>query len=208
MLILQNEQSHEITQLILASASPGKQKLLRTANFDFVIDPADIDEDGYSADSLIELVQIIALAKANKVSERHKHGLILGADTLVTVDGDIIGKPKDAEHAKQILQKLSGKTHQIVTGLALIDLTSGKTLQRAIISKVTFKELSAKEIEDYIATGEPFGKAGAYSSQERGRELITKIDGDPENVIGLPIATVNEMVDKIGYRIVNIVSPI
>lgn len=188
--------------LILASASLGRAYVLKQAGIEFQVDPADVDEHNFTADSIVELVKILALAKANKVKERHSHGIILAVDTLVVVENKIIGKPKDVLHACEILSQLSGKTHQVISGIVVLDLESNKIAQDIVTTCVTFKRLTDQVITDYVATKEPFGKSGAYSSQEKGKALIEKIDGDYTNVIGLPMQSFTRLLRELGYKLI------
>jgi septum formation protein len=183
-------------KIILASASKGRAFILQKYGIDFIIDPANIDEN-YLAESNIEVLLLdLARTKANVVKQRHKAGIILAADTIVFLDEKIIGKPKNIDDAYKMLSILSGKTHQVMTAIVLLDIDTNQTFDGIKKTAVTFKNLSSSAIDTYVATGEPFGKAGAYSSQENGKDLIEKIDGDPTNVIGLPIELFFKLLNK------------
>lgn len=170
----------------LASASPRRQELLQRVLPDFEICPADADEslpDGIAPD---EAVKLLSARKACVVSHLHPADWVLGADTIVSLDGMILGKPHDEEEALAMLSALSGKTHQVYTG---VTLQQGQRVHSfSVCSDVTFYPLSAEEIRSYIQTGEPMDKAGAYGIQGLGALLVERISGDYFNIVGLPIA--------------------
>ena len=173
-------------KLILASASPRRKEILDTAGYSYTVVPSCADEvmQGECAYSLAELN---ALAKAREVFERlnSKDIVVIGADTVVSVDGQVLGKPTDENDAFSMLSRLSGSTHEVITGFAVVgadDFDSG-----FCVTKVQFRELSDREIRDYIATGEPMDKAGAYGVQERACLFVSSFTGDFFNIIGLPI---------------------
>jgi septum formation protein len=148
------------------------------------------------------LVETLALDKAKLIAKKHPNSLILAADTIVVKNEKIIGKPKDQEHARKMLIELSGKTHFVFTGLALIDARTGRTLVKSVKSAVTFNKLSEEQIQNYLKTKEWLGKAGSYSSQEQGGKILIKqIEGDPTNVVGLPKTTFLEMLDDLNLEI-------
>lgn len=203
MFIAKIQSPAEPIPLILASASLGRAYVLRQSGMQFQVDAADIDEHNFTADTTAKLVRMLALAKAKKVQERHSFGIIVATDTLVVIENKIIGKPKNDEDAIAILTQLSSKTHQVISGIVALDLSANKMVQDIVITPVTFKKLLSREIVDYVATGEPFGKAGAYSSQEKGKFLIEKIDGDPTNVIGLPLQSFFKLLTELGLVLVD-----
>lgn len=177
--------------MILASQSPRRIDLMREAGFDVRVIPADIDETALPNEGPFELVERLARAKAKAVaSEYRKQGeTVIAADTIVTLDGKLLGKPVDEADAFRMLHELSGRTHQVATGVCFVRDDSVRSF--VDITDVAFYELDDSEIERYIATGEPMDKAGAYGIQGTyGRMLIEKIDGDFYNVVGLPIAKV------------------
>ena len=175
-------------KIVLASKSPRRKELLKTLGIDFVIDPSDIEEIIDLSISLKQIPVEISKQKAKTVIKRHKNAIIIAADTVVILEKEIIGKPKSKKEAKQILKKLSGKAHLVVTGFTIIDTETNKQISKSATTRVSIKKLSEKEIDDYIKTGEPFDAAGAYRVQgEKGKLLIEKIEGDITNVIGLPI---------------------
>jgi len=184
--------------IILASNSPRRKDLLSQIGVDFSIDPADVDERVLPNELPEGYAVRVALDKARLAAARAGTGIIIAADTIVVVDDEILGKPIDAIDAERMLKMLSGKVHRVITGLAVMDAASGKTLTRTSITRVWFRSLAPQEISFYIATGEPLDKAGAYGIQERGALLIDKIDGCYFNVVGLPLSLVGEMLRAFG----------
>lgn len=180
--------------LILASGSPRRKEILDTMGLKYTVDVSDVDESftGSPEDMVIEL----SARKAAAVAVRHEHSLILAADTLVFCD-EVLGKPGTLERAKAMLQKLSGNWHSVLTGVTLMDTQSGRVLRRADSTRVHFVSLTNEEIEDYIATGEPLDKAGAYGIQGRAGMYIDRIEGSYSNVVGLPMALLRDMLREI-----------
>lgn len=173
-------------RLVLASGSPRRQQLLSNVSLSFDISVSGADESLKGHQTPAEAVVTLALRKATKVAGRFPNAVILGADTVVAVDGDILGKPGSPEEAKAMLSKLSGRKHTVYTGTAIV--SAEKTSSFYSATDVLFWELSEEEINDYIATGEPFDKAGGYGIQGFGATLVREIHGDYYTVVGLPIA--------------------
>jgi len=186
--------------LILASSSPRRRDLLTQAGIAFTIQPADIDESRRPDEAPIAFATRLAREKAEAVFRKNPGSIVLGADTIVVRDEEILCKPKDRADAARILRLLSGRTHQVITGVAVISQTATKIA--AETTHVTMRDLTEKEITAYIATGEPMDKAGAYAIQGGASSFVTHTDGDYTNVIGLPIALVKkllvEMYSKLG----------
>ena len=181
--------------LVLASASPRRQELLSLITKDFLVLPANVDES-FSNDLPAESVpEMLAVKKALAVSKEHPNDTVIGCDTSVIIDGNILGKPKDDADAFRMLTLLSGKTHKVITGCAIFK--NGKSLSFSETTLVTFYPLTDKEINDYILTLEPIDKAGAYGIQGFGSLLVKEIHGDYFNVVGLPVAKLNKMLKKI-----------
>ena len=179
--------------LILASASPRRRELLTQARIPFISHPADIDESAVEATSPEELVQKLASLKSSAVAqELQTQQLILGADTVVALDGRIFGKPTTMEEAAEMLRALSGRTHTVITGVAL--RRGEQCITRACITSVTFKALSNNDIDHYHSLVNPLDKAGAYAIQEHGDLIIESINGSRTNVIGLPVEMVQELI--------------
>ena len=179
-------------KLILASQSPRRQELLGVLTPDFSVCPADIDETLEPGLSLTEQVARLAARKAEAVRRIHPDAAVIGSDTIVACEGTVLGKPRDEDEARRMLNLLSGRTHQVVTGVALA-LPNGETLRDATVTKVTFAPLVRREVSDYIRSGEPMDKAGAYGIQGRGARFITGIEGDYYSVMGLPVRRLYEM---------------
>lgn len=181
--------------MILASASPRRRELLRfiCPNFDVV--PSGVDETLDEAPSP-EAAARLALRKARAVARRAGHGIVLAADTLVVVDGLALGKPSDAENARAMLRRLSGRRHHVITGVAVID-AGLRERSGAVVSQVFMRELGAAEIEAYVASGEPDDKAGAYAIQGLGGRLVAALLGSYTNVVGLPLPCVRLLLDAV-----------
>ena len=181
--------------LVLASASPRRQELIKLIDNDIIICPSDADES-YSAETPAESVpEILAVRKAAEVSKKYPNDTVVGCDTSVIIGNEILGKPKNDEDAKRMLKLLAGDTHKVITGCAIFK--NGKTVSFSETTEVTFFPLNDKDIEDYIATNEPFDKAGAYGIQGKGSLLVKGINGDYFNVVGLPVAKLNKVLKMI-----------
>lgn len=173
-------------QLILASQSPRRQELLRLITPNFTVCPADIDEALDGGADLKSEVARLAAGKAHAVAARHPQAVVVGSDTLVVLDGQALGKPADAAEARHMLGLLSGRTHEVMTGLALYVPGRGMYTDTTV-TQVRFARLTDQEIEAYIASGEPMDKAGAYGIQGLGARFIEGIEGDYYSVMGLPV---------------------
>lgn len=173
-------------KIILASASPRRKELLTLAGIDFTVQQADIEEKIAPDLKPFEVVEQLAFQKASAVAEKSKDCIVIGSDTVVSLDNKILGKPKSENEAKEMLKLLSGKTHKVYTGVAII--SDEKNVSFYEETEVEFYELTDREIADYVATGEPMDKAGAYGIQGKGCVLIKRINGDYFNVVGLPVA--------------------
>lgn len=172
-------------KIILASTSPRRKELLRKTGLVFDVVGSDYEEDMSLEIPALSLAEHLARGKAEAVAKRFSDALIISADTFISYEGKIVGKPHTKERAKEMLCEFSGKTHSVITGFCVID--SDKIVTRSVETKVIFRTLDEKEIDEYIATGEPLDKAGAYAIQGYGGKLIEKIEGDYSNVVGLPI---------------------
>lgn len=186
--------------MILASNSIRRQEILKDVGFIFKVLPADIDENSDKED-LIEKIKDIAYKKAYCVAEKHKNEFILAADTIVEIDGEILGKPRNEVEARNFLKKLSGNIHNVITAYSFINIDKNIVLVDYEISKVKFYVLSDEQIEWYIRSGEPFDKAGAYGIQGKGRIFVEKIDGDFFSIMGFPIAKFIKNLKKLGIEI-------
>ena len=187
--------------LILASASPRRRELLQQAGAVFEVIPAK-GEEHTTKDAPKDIVQELALKKAQEVAAAAPEGsLVLAADTVVAFDGKVLGKPKDPKDAAGMLTILSGNTHSVFTGVAVLDQEKNPVLNFYEETKVTMYPMSPEEIEAYVKTGEPMDKAGAYGIQGKCAIHIEKIQGDYNNVVGLPIAAIYQRLKKIGIEI-------
>lgn len=172
--------------IVLASNSPRRKELLGIIDSNFRVCPADIDEESPDILNIEEVPEYLAVQKALAVAQIYPNDTIIGADTVVIIENQILGKPRNDAEAFKMLKMLSGKTHTVITGVAVCD--SGRTKSFSEKSHCTFYELTEAEINNYIATGEPRDKAGAYGIQGKGALLIKEIIGDYYNIMGLPIA--------------------
>ena len=178
--------------LILASNSPRRSEILNRAGFTFTVRPTDADESVPDGLSPKETAEHLSLLKAKEANKSASDGdVIVAADTLVTINGKILGKPRDKEQAAAMLKTLSGRTHTVHTGVTVIK--NGETTTFSVATDVTFYDLSDGEIDAYIATGEPFDKAGSYGIQGYGSLLVKEIHGDYFNVMGLPVAALSRV---------------
>jgi septum formation protein len=177
--------------LVLASASPRRYELLRNAGIIFEVQPADIPEESLPGESAKDCAERLAREKALAVARQRPQDVVLGADTVVVVDGQLLGKPTDSIDAARMLSLLSGRDHQVITGVCLV--AGGETSVASEMTVVTVSKISDQEIADYVASGEPMDKAGAYAIQGIASRWIPRIEGDYSNVVGLPVALVWRM---------------
>jgi septum formation protein len=191
-------------KIILASTSPRRSEILRQAGIAFEVRAKPIDEallPGESADTMVaRLAEAKAREAAAHLDAASGDFIILGADTTVEMEGEILAKPRDSDHARQMLSKLSGRVHRVLTGIFLLRLPHNETRAAVEISEVTFAPISKEEIDAYVMTGEPMGKAGAYAIQGHAGRYIHKIEGDYFNVVGLPLARLNTLLREMGWR--------
>lgn len=198
-------QPHE-RRLVLASSSPRRKQLMGLLGlpYDVVVKP--VDEQIAPGVSPEEAVRELALRKARAavkdVRESNQDAVVIGADTVVVLDGHILGKPRDEQDAFHMLCALQGKTHQVYSGVACIDAVTGKTVVDHCATAVTFKPLTESQIMRYIQTGEPKDKAGAYGIQGRGAVIVEKMEGDYFNVVGLPLSRLNDMLRDFGFDVI------
>ena len=186
-------------KIILASGSPRRRELLTNAGYTFEVVPAEVEENHGSGETPVALVERLALSKAEDVARRYQEHdavdvIVLGADTVVVLDGNILGKPGSPEEAQEMLARLSGREHKVITGVALVQ--PGEATRKVVTHETTqvfFRELSQQEIEEYAATGEPLDKAGAYAIQGIAGRFVTRLEGCYFNVMGLPVALVDRL---------------
>ncbi len=189
--------SHEI---ILASASPRRAALLAQIGLPFRVHPSALNEEGGSAEAGSEAPDVVACrlarAKAEDVAAQVKRGLVIGADTIVICEGIIFGKPRDGAEAEDMLLRLAGRTHQVITGVAVVEAETGHVEIDAAVTAVTMRDFASTEAAAYVTTGEPLDKAGAYAIQGRGALLVERIHGDYSNVVGLPLPTLARLLRR------------
>ena len=172
--------------VVLGSSSPRRKEILGDMGIRFTVAHADIDESALPGEAVERTALRLAREKARKISRQYPDALVIGADTLVALDGEMMGKPDDDAHAAAMLEKLGGKTHDVFTAVAFALRAEGREESLVCRSRVTFKKLGRAAIDDYVATGEPIGKAGAYAIQGKGKALIESHAGSYSNIIGLP----------------------
>ncbi|HEX6503450.1 MAG TPA: Maf family protein [Terriglobales bacterium] len=196
--------------LILASASPRRRELLHNAGISFVVESTDIPEVPEPGEAPKAFVERLARVKARAIAQHHRQDFVLGADTTVVVGSEILNKPSDAAEAARMLRRISGRTHQVITGVCVItpaDLTQVRPenlearteIVRSEVTSVSFASLSDEDIDFYVNTGEPMDKAGAYGIQGFASRWISRIEGDYFNVVGLPVALVYRMLREVGF---------
>jgi septum formation protein len=187
--------------IVLASASPRRRHLLEMLGIPHVVRPSDVDETRLHGEIPEAMAVRLAAAKASAVHVRRPDDLVLAADTVVTIDDQVLGKPNDPVDAERMLAQLSGRAHRVVTGVALA-LPGGEVRERYDVTHVWFRELSPELIRAYVATGEPLDKAGSYGVQGVGAVLVERVDGDFFSVMGLPLRLVVELLEEAGrpYR--------
>jgi septum formation protein len=183
---------------VLASASPRRQELLRNAGISFTVQAADIDETPLADEKPEQCARRLAREKALAVARLRPQDRVLGADTIVVVNGAILGKPGDAAEAARMLRLLSGRTHEVITGVCLMESGASEGSTASETTRVTMNELSDAEIQEYVASGEPMDKAGAYAIQGMACRWIPRIEGDYSNVVGLPVALVYNLLRQRG----------
>lgn len=198
---LRERRSGRPVQLVIASESPAKRAVLKSLGLRFIAAPSHVDEWEVEATTANELVLELGLRKALAVAHDFPGAVILGADTVIDADGRVIGKPRDKRDAAEILRTLSGKVHQVVTGITAIEAATGRRASRLAETNVHFRSLDPATIRRYVESKEPLGKAGAYALQSLGAALVRHIDGDPHNVTGLPVSALTDVLDTLGYDI-------
>ena len=187
-------------KLVLASASPRRAEILRNAGLPFVVLSSAVDETPIPGEDPQDLVQRLATAKAELVAARAVGpAIVIAADTVVTLEGAILGKPRTTQDARQMLEKLSGRTHSVLTGVTLIRLPDAERRRFVEVTQVHFAALSDQDIVRYLSSGEPFDKAGAYAIQGMAGRFVPRIDGCYFNVVGLPLARLCRELDALGW---------
>ena len=187
--------------VVLASSSPRRRDILEKTGLKFVVDAAEINEDHGRRMKPAELAKIISLEKAKVVAARHPGSIIIAADTFGVLGGRLLGKPRDEDDARDMLKKMSGSCHRVITGFTILDTETGQAVSKAVETKVYFRKLDSEQIEAYVKTGEPLDKAGAYAIQGLGALLVEKIEGDYYNVIGLPLSSLALELKRFGVKL-------
>jgi septum formation protein len=185
--------------LVLASASPRRSDLLHRAGIRFEVCPAGIPEIEQPGETPVAFAQRLAHSKALAVAERigaSPPRMVLGADTIVVLDGDVLGKPRDSDHALELLERLTGREHSVVTAVALVASDTLQLWQAAVTSRVEMRAVERDELIAYVATDEPLDKAGGYAVQGGARSFVTRIHGSETNVIGLPLDETIDLLDE------------
>jgi septum formation protein len=192
--------SVQASRVILASASPRRRQLLLLVGIDHEVRPADVDESLLPGETPVAHAERLARAKAHAVAEREPGAVVIAADTIVVVDGEVLGKPLDARGARTMLRRLSGRTHTVLTAIAVARAARTESAVESV--DVTFRPLSDDEIDAYIATGEPMDKAGAYGIQGYGATIVERVDGDYFSVMGLGLRRLVDLLERVGapYR--------
>ncbi|MGA9175982.1 MAG: Maf family protein [Desulfobacterales bacterium] len=189
--------------LILASKSPRRRYLLEQAGLKFSVIPSNIDETRIPPSSPETYVRILSEAKADDISKKYPEKWVIGADTIVLNNGNILGKPESRDDARTMLKQLSGQTHQVLTGYAICCKAKNRMFSETVKTDVLFKHLTHEEIEWYIHTKEPFDKAGSYAIQGLGTFLVKSVHGSYTNVVGLPVCEVIEFLLKEGVIVIS-----
>jgi septum formation protein len=191
-----------VKPIVLASSSPRRHRLLRELGVPFSVRVPEVDERPLDGELPGAHVRRLALAKARAVARGLAAGSgarwVLGADTVVVLDGEILGKPRDARHARRMLARLAGRTHAVLTGVALVPVAGGRARTAVVRSRVAMKPRDDASIGRYVAGREPLGKAGAYAVQGQGRRLVTAVSGSLTNVIGLPLERLERLLAACG----------
>jgi septum formation protein len=188
------------TSLILASGSPRRKELLAKLGIPFEVVTTGVSEDVEPDTDPGDMVVMLAKRKASAVADNQTNGLVIGSDTTIAFEGKVLGKPTDQENAKDILRSLRGKHHQVFSGIAVIDAGSKRVETTAVITDIKMRDYSDDEINDYVDTGEPMDKAGAYAIQGKGRQLVEQIEGSFDNVVGLPLNELAELLRRFGLE--------
>lgn len=184
---MKKKASNGVKRIILASKSPWRKKILATTGILFSVEKSGYKENMNLKLAPPALAKKLALGKAMAVASRHKNAVVIGADTFVVFKGKILGKPRTPKLAREMLKNLSGTTHSLLTGFAIVDSKTGRHITKSVSTKVAFRKLSLRKIDAYVKTGEPLRAAGGYAIQGGGSKLIKGIKGDYDNVVGLPL---------------------
>lgn len=188
-------------RIILASSSPRRKELLSQIGLRFDVEPSDCPEDPPYVAEPHEIAKSLSIQKAREVARRNRNAVVIGADTVVEVQGQILGKPNAEAEALDMLRALSGRAHRVITGFTVIDADSAREVTCSVETKVYMKLLTEDDIAAYVRSGEPLGKAGGYAIQGLGSVIIERIEGDYHNVVGLPVSALSETLKGFGIRV-------
>lgn len=191
--------------IILASSSSRRKELLEQICIPFIVETSTFEEDLTLDLQPEELVRFFSQEKAKEVASRNEQAIIIGADTIVVLQNTILGKPKDLEEAKRMLQSLSNTYHDVLTGITIIDTATKKEISSVVKTRVSFREISSAEIDFYINRYKPLDKAGAYGIQEYAASFVERIEGDYFNIVGLPLYKVTENLKSLGVNLLEYV---
>lgn len=189
------------SKLILASSSPRRKELLSGLGLSFTVDSSDVDESFAAGTPPQEVVEMLALRKASSVAGKYEQGLVIGSDTIVVLEDQILGKPTDDQDAHSMLNKLKGRTHQVYSGVAIVDAATNQSKVSFSCTEVTMRPLSEEQIAKYVQSGEPRDKAGGYAIQGLGSTIVEQINGDYFTVVGLPLCLLNRMLAEFGNEV-------
>ncbi|MFD2612566.1 Maf family protein [Paenibacillus gansuensis] len=197
---------HASYTLVLASSSPRRRELIENLKLPYEVTASHVDESTPEGTAPSDIVEMLSVRKAEAVASLLSAGeagkrIVIGSDTIVVLDGEVLGKPEDEEDAFRMLSRLQGRSHQVYTGICCIAVDTGQREVAHRITEVEMKNLSGDRIRSYIATGEPSDKAGSYGIQGIGATLIEKINGDYFNVVGLPVALLSDMLERFGVEV-------
>lgn len=187
--------------IILASESPRRKELLERIGIKFIVEPAAIDESAFISLEGRKMALELSRRKAGVVAANHRNAVVIAADTVVILGNQVMGKPRNQHEAKQMLRALSGKPHVVVTAFTVVDTGTKKTLTDSAETTVYIKPLKREDIDAYVRTGEPLGKAGAYAIQGLGSVIVEKIEGDYFNVVGLPLSKLADSLKLLGINV-------
>ena len=187
-------------RILLASASPRRKELLEQIGLRFEVEPSDYEEDIVPGSEPHEMARKLSLGKARAAARKHRNAIIIAADTFVVFGDRILGKPRTDAEAREMLRALNGQAHSVITGFTILDTETGKVLSRSVETRVHMRKLTLKEIDSYVRTKEPLGKAGGYAIQGLGAVLIERIEGDYSNVVGLPLSALAESLREFGVH--------
>lgn len=188
-------------RLYLASASPRRQEIMRQLGLDFTVRPAEVDETPRGDEKPEETAARLARAKAAAVASSIPDGIVVAADTIVTIDGRILGKPASGEEARAMLRRLRGRPHEVITGLAIENVDTSQRFVSTVSTRVRMRSYSDAEIDRYVRSGEPMDKAGAYAIQSTRMQLVERIEGCYLNVVGLPACGLVRALEAVGYPV-------